>query len=364
MYKIILNITNPLVLAVFLVQLLFISLSFASSGPSAEKIVSDLKRKKIPDSAEIEKAVDPGTSATAQIIFIKNKDSCPLVAKVFKDFNSYLYERDRLKKEVAIIQLVNELGKGCGHPLPIITRYQKRIVVEGVGVILLEKAEGHTIAKYLDQLSSLDDNRIKEIFTTIGEQFGALDALILGYDPGFVLMHNDSHGGNFTYDEPSKQLYWIDTAGLAFRQKEESLTSLSFLMKFSSTYLKGSELEKAFSIARDYFTPDKIKELNLFGKDLIDVQSVGSMRPEGLKFLPEVLRNSFFSQFKTITTFAHKQILFVKSLGEGYCRKNPQGKNDYNSLFVHSWSQYIDQLHRIERALGLPETPFINPEIS
>ena len=119
----------------------------------SESVVEGLKKEGfIPESSSVEKVIDPKTWRTNAIIFIKDENSCPVVAKVFKSVKSFVEEHKAVTQGVSYAELVNELRKNCGLPLPIIVAPRGGVVIEGVGVLLLEKAKGKSLAEYINDM--------------------------------------------------------------------------------------------------------------------------------------------------------------------------------------------------------------------
>jgi len=179
----------------------------------SQSIVQGLKSQGlVPESAKVEKSIDPEALVASRIIFIKDRNTCPIVAKVFGSVASFISEHKRITRAVSYAELINELRKNCGHKLPIIVGPRGGVVIEGVGVMLLEEAKGEPLNNYFTALSSMTDDRVKTLFSKIGEQFGNLDVIML-QNTGELLIHEDGHAKNTFFDEPNNQVYWIDVGG-------------------------------------------------------------------------------------------------------------------------------------------------------
>lgn len=198
-------------------------------------VFEDINKSKERNVSEIEEytvhtPVKPFDSAYVKEIIhlspIVTSNDCPLVAKVFKDLEKYTSEKSKLEKLVNIMELVNKLRINCHKSLPILTEYKGGGVVNSngtqQGVVLLEKAKGIELGGLIKRISRGKLEEIDTIFKTIGEQMGALDALICkskkneNEEGCYRLTHGDSHAGNFFYDKDTKQFYWIDLEGVRF----------------------------------------------------------------------------------------------------------------------------------------------------
>jgi hypothetical protein len=228
----------------------------------AEAVLQELKQKGfVKEGAQIEKVVEPKSISASEIIFIKDKNSCPVVAKLFKKVDDFVQEHKAITAGVAYAELVNQLRKNCSYNLPIIVGPQGGIVVEGVGVMLLEKAEGKSLADLIENIPSMPDDRIKDLFSKIGQQFGALDDVMLR-NTEKILTHTDTHAGNYLYDEPNNQLYWIDTSGykgLKLADEKDSLNGKYALM-FNGPFADDTLSTRRFNYAYTYGTPPSNKE--------------------------------------------------------------------------------------------------------
>lgn len=209
------------------------------------------------ESSEVIRAFTPDSVFAERIIFIRGKNKCPLVAKIFKDENKYREEKDQLVREQKYVGIVNGLRKKCIQTLPILMEYKgsSKVIYDDTnvkrGVVLLSKAAGETLESIVSKFNIYDDDKIIDMFRKIGEQLGQLDSLFALNKVG-LLRHPDSHWGNFMYDDNKKQLYWIDTAGLELRS--DILPGLGHY-RFPQNLRE--EIQKEFMIANDYdVSPD------------------------------------------------------------------------------------------------------------
>jgi len=241
----------------------------------AEALVQGLKREGfVSASARIEK-IKSEDILSGNVIFIKDRNSCPLVAKVFHTATDFVREHKYITRGVSYAELVNELRKTCDYPLPIIVGPKGGLFIEGVGVILLEKAEGKSINDYISMVPSMPEEQIKALFSKMGEQFGALDALMLK-NVGKLLMHTDSHGDNFFYDAVNNQVYWIDnagTCGLQMLKIDDGLKHLFFTNPSAKFTLSLEEIITKYSLI-DKNSAEKVEEYyRLLKKRLISLKS-------------------------------------------------------------------------------------------
>ena len=318
------------------------------------------------------------SSFTDHIIFIKDKSTCPLVAKVFKFSEDFVKENNQMKIEDAYIEVINELRVTCNYPLPIITRRQGDIVVENVGVILMEKAKGKPLSEIFQTLESLDDHKIKEIFNNVGAQFGALDNLMYT-NKNEVLFHSDGHLGNFVYDEKKNQLYWIDIAGLLLLKRASELPDLKLFQNLNTVNLTFLPVSK--KIHEDFkkslvelenkpTLPTNVKEM--LSKLTVYAIESNFRTLDVLKSLPSEDKTLVINTLQPSISLLKKRVLALKSFGEGYSQKNPIGKDIYNENVKKLQNDetesktiqfYINLIHAIEEAVDHPQTSFEDIEI-
>ncbi|MGN6670907.1 MAG: hypothetical protein ACTHJ4_05150 [Candidatus Nucleicultricaceae bacterium] len=314
-----------------------------------------------------------GSVYTDHLIFIKDKNSCPMVAKVFRNLEDFLLENKQLKEEDAYIGTVNELKTSCDYPLPIITRRLGKIELEGVGVILLEKAKGKTLKDIYMNLESMQDSKIKEIYHTIGTQFGELDSLMFA-NKHQILFHSDGHHGNFLYDEKDKQLYWIDTAGIKFVEDYSEIPNLKLFSQNLNNASQSLSIKQKLQEALTKFQDEIEKNLTLqpqLEKDIMRLR-MGTIEqnPSILKILqslPENDKKLFLELLQPVISLFKKQLLALQSFGEGYCEKNHRAKNVFNKYLElkenvlergKTLNYYIILINKFEEVLDHPKTQF------
>lgn len=345
-----------------------------SENPSlrktGEQIMQQLKDAQlISPTAVMEKIIIPETVSASHILFINQPQSTPLVAKVFKTYDTYIKEKNALKIEKNISDLIRNAESKVNYQLPIITQYKGSMDLDGTGIILLERAKGKTLGtEMLDVIPSIPDAKIKEDFMVIGEIFGGLDRLLS--DTNDILVHNDSHGDNLIYDDENKKLYWIDTAGLSWMRDAVNPNRYSSLEKLefykgaltSSGFLGyGGRLEKLFRPYQQYFRRSVVAELPKAEQE--DASYLTLERPEGLRSLPEQKKLEFAQSYKELKTEVEKRLLALNSFNQGYCKIHPMGSFTLNRIIEKSnWEKYFDIFRRIDKAINVPTTIFPVPE--
>lgn len=257
----------------------------------SERIFEQLKEQGIiPETSYIKKIIDPRTSSAERIIFINNKNSCPLVGKIFARVEDYLQEKRNLSEAVIYADLINEFRISCELPLPIIIALKGELLYNptgrigtnvGKGFLLMEKAKGKEFSYYRHLIPSMEEDKIKQLYTKIGEQFGKLDALMYEHK-GEILIHTNIKDDNFFYNEPDNQVYWVDLGGIPGRpydkgiQLVQTVDGLSYWEKLFSLfpfYYKSSEelnsitIEEAVAFrkylsAQNYFAQSYYKRNN------------------------------------------------------------------------------------------------------
>lgn len=379
------------------------------------KILEKLKEEKlISKSAEIESSFKPIRSNSAHlIIYINDEKSSSVVAKVVNAGESFETERKALMEDVIYADFVNKLRKKYECQLPIITRYFGDVVIEDNGAFLLERAYGKELHTILYNLESMDNERIKVIFTSMGKQSGLLDALSLKKENGGKrLRHSDSTATNFMYDEEKQQLYWIDTftrdrnpsGGLTLVTDPDGLTTtLMFenaMPRFDSFYKTIVEwLETKMDIEFGNEPPDgfkkyknnkehrrkKIDELSrelmvklrkkeitpkIYGENIRLIFDEYKESPfdgytELKKLLDNFFKNGIFDEsyyaicmdflkntYQVEQKSLTKQFLAIKSLSTGYCSENTLAKEIYNKKIMKLEGE-ISSFNGETKTLGL-----------
>lgn len=354
-----------LVMSFLFMEGVFCAQSLATDKPTPEEIRKEfIEKGKLPQSAKVKAVKNPYGRSAEQIIIFKSNKCIASVAKVFKHLDAYLSENKKITKMQGTLELINEQHK-CNNNLPIISSRKGNIEIKGVGIILFEKAKGKTLDEaYFFKLSSIADDNIKLIFTSIGKQFGTLDKFMYEGQKK-VLIQGDSRGANFMYDEKNHQLYWIDLDELALKDDASGITELSFLDKL---------------LSRDLF--DKLKK---FGHNSIAwelaISDVPDEKEEALdqitqlegyipylKYIPAKKLSKLRAEFAKLIVKMHKKFLTVKSFGEGYVLAYPEGKKAYNMWiekknYYNLFNKEFKGFNELEKALGLPETHFIDLKI-
>lgn len=325
---------------------------------------------------KIENTITPDSATAERIVFIRNKNACPIVAKLFKNLNSYLNEHSFYKAEETkfYIGLINDLKTKCGYKLPIITNYKGKIIINGLGAILVEKAEGKELGEYFDAIPNMPPEQIEAVFSAVGAQMGALDALTFKAE-GKVLAHGDSNAGNYIYDDAKEQLYWIDWSGSQLITGDTSLSKSIFFL---------AELAQLAAIGSEAAPPNGIlnlrKTLGTLMKIKRDSRSqFKNIATETLKFNGDTSAFSLLSQkelenfketLKDVIRYNQKRLIALKSFGKSYCMTNPSAKDSYNKLLQEQgkgymnptgWTNFIEALHKYERYFNLIETPLVDP---
>lgn len=176
------------------------------------------------------KVITPRSMNTDRVIFITDvtdKGSQKLAAKIFKGILPYEEEKGQFLLMHEYVNIVTSLSKEYDKKLPLLMEYKGTIIESGKGVILLTKTKGKSIKEISNGLPETPDAQVQKIFNNIGAQLGHLDSLSFIKNKN-RLIHPDSHLENFTYDEKTDQLYWLDTAGLKLKETRPSLNDFSF----------------------------------------------------------------------------------------------------------------------------------------
>lgn len=271
----------------------------------AEILVQGFKDKGfIPKSSYVENIISDYHNFTAKsIIFIKDRNSLSIVAKVLRNYEYFVQEHKNLTRGISPIEHVNGLRKKCRDPLPIIVNSKGgltfKMAEEMVGVFLLDKAQGNPLDSYLDW----EDEKLRGIFTKIGAQFGTLDDLMLKED-GKILVRDDVSLSNLIYDHLNDRLYWIDNAGFNGLQLIKITNGCG---TEGSPYIFSTSFYNFLTVMRDL-----VKDRRLLGY-------------WGNK------ENQFLSYYKRMK----KVVMAIRASAQGYYNKNRQiDINFYNLELV------------------------------
>lgn len=201
------------------------------------KIMAEIQKSLGLGNTKITKVVKIADSQYTKRLLFASSESCPIVVKVFKGIKSYESELKQLEKLPIITKLyaslVNSLGESCDTDLPVLMEYHgaAKFTKEDntqSGVAVLSEAKGKTLKDIIyDEIDNYDNEKIIKEFTSMGKQFGELDSLFYSKNKGEILIHPDSHEGNFMYD--GQKLYWVDTAGLYMSNQYPKLTRFGFI---------------------------------------------------------------------------------------------------------------------------------------
>jgi hypothetical protein len=147
-----------------------------------------------------------------KIIFIKDAEGCKRVGKVFKKIEEYEIEKNFFLKETSYVHMVKSLQQNSKMKLPLLIEYKGAIDFEERGMILLTRAKGKTLRSICEGMPTLSSQRIGEIFSNVGNQLGALDALLYKRYKE-TLLHPDLNLDNLLLDK-NNQLSLIDLVGI------------------------------------------------------------------------------------------------------------------------------------------------------
>lgn len=275
-----------------------------------QKIVKIFQTQElIQENTQSIKTIYPNNSSnTKKVIFVKEKNGDKLALKVFKDTITFEIEKEKLSAEKEHIKIVKEYAKKYNKKLPILMEYQGAAIVEEDGVIQLSKAKGKTFTQLVEQLNEksteqikeTSTEQIKETFNNIGLQFGHLDSLLYVHNSNQILIHPDSHEANFTYDEKTKQLYWIDTAGLHFQNQQPDINHFKFagFLNIAALNIGNKLLAQTCSIQEIKQSHTTIKNLLLASKALYEGYG-RAMKEHSLSLVYFVCcYERFFNRFK------------------------------------------------------------------
>lgn len=324
---------------------------------SSEQMLKSLKRKKdVSQSSRVKKTIIP-QSAHAERVIIIESNTCQRALKVFKEETRFQEESEELLGLKDIVKFVNQMHD-CMPDLPILAGFTGTSQAGGKGVMMMEAAKGETLADaYLKNLKDIPDEKIKMVFLSIGKQFGTLDTLMLK-ETKKVLVHGDSHGGNFTYDEKTGQLYWIDLEGTQLVEDTSTIRSLEFLSnllyealpKQIVIVMNGLLKNKSEAIpTEDYQTIESIR----FPKFEVFLTYLKYLNDEDLEIVREYFMNA--SQIRK------KELLAIKSFADAFVEANPNAMEPYNDLIREDETN--QKINRFEEALGLEVTKFPSIEV-
>lgn len=259
-------------------------------------------------------------------------------------------EYKELMRGLNLVQFVNELRKSNKDiHVPIIVEPRGSLVIGDKTVFVLDRAKGIDLYNlFTKKFNNMSDELVQQTFFNIGEQSGNLDRLSIEKKGG-ILNHGDSHSENFLFDEKAQQLYWIDTdrsriepkilSSLAPNPDDDDRPFLLWFLFMSSPWgLEGTDERKTFEALRKDREEGKIK-----------VESIDS---------------SVISKFENVVKFVQKELLALKSFGEGYVKGYPDGKDAFNLAAQEDnkgWDEIIQELSTIAKLLGLKKPQFIDP---
>lgn len=287
---------------------------------SAQDVLTALKGKGVlSNSSHISKVLDTGETALSakQVIFIMDENHRPYVIKRFNTQMAFLEEAKELEKvNQNIMPLVKKINADLGwkYDFPTITTGKAFPDIDRIGVVILETGVGGTLYdSFVQKLSTIEDNKIIKVFNSIGEQFGNLDKAFYSFFKK-ILLHGDAHARNFTYDDFTKTLYWIDTTSMTLSDKrpnkKDRLTGidrLDFLYQIAGSKVTNDQLDKWL---------EKVKEF----QESEHVTDILSLSKGATKKLEEELQK--------IKAGRAKEMLAIESFKKGYLSKNPDQEKD------------------------------------
>lgn len=287
---------------------------------SVQDVLTVLKGKgALSSSSRISKVLDTGETALSakQIIFIEDENHRPYVIKRFKTQAAFLEEANELEKvNQDIMPLVKKIKADLGwkYDFPTITTGKPFPNIDRIGVVVLETGVGGTLYDSIVQkLSTMADSKIIEVFTSIGGQSGNLDKVFYSYFKK-ILLHGDSHARNFTYDDFTKILYWIDTTSMTLSDKRSNkkdrltgIDRLEFLYQIAGSKETNDQLEEWLKKAKEFQAAEHVTDILSLSKD-------------AKKKLEEELQK--------IKAARAKEMLAIESFKNEYISKNPDQKKD------------------------------------
>lgn len=231
----------------------------------------------------------------------------------------------------------------------------------------------------------MSDEAIKKVFFNIGEQSGNLDRLFVEYKGG-ILYHGDPHAYNFLYDETSGKLYWIDTAGTKIQKALSSLEG-DYLWWFGTRInhvgglgqLRGDmgydfvwqwrlmfePLDDAVRRTINNLNPQEKKTMSEINLRYLEVAR--GMALDNFQFVVSKIsendRQEFIKNFKERVVWIQKDLLALKSFGEGYVKAYPAAKDIFNNAVTSNedWQKVTMKLSNISKILGLGDIKFVDP---
>lgn len=334
----------------------------ATDFPTSEDIKQGFVHNKVLASdTEIRKVVlNHGSRCAEKMIFFVDPDGTESVGKVFKRKSDFLRENEAIDNFQNIIQNINRYGESK-PPFPLICNKKGHLTLNGVNVILFDKAQGQT----LDELYGLNflktpDSKIREDFFSIGQHFGALDKF-MQTESKSILIQGDSRGANFMYDDKNKQLYWIDLDELRVERKVSGIDKLDFLTKKME--------EDTLSKIHNFIFRDLAFELifsESLPQDMKNKQSSLSSAKDYapyVKYIPQKQITPLRKKLKKLLVKFNKETLMVEAFGRGYIEQYPGGKEAYNS-WIEQHSQHLlsdedkEGLNSLQAEFGLKKTSF------
>lgn len=313
---------------------------------SAQDVLIALKSKGVlSESSRISKVLDTGEAAldAKQIIFITDDNHRPYVIKRFKTQKAFLNEEKEIERvNQNIMPFVKKIKADLGwkYNFPTITTGKPSPDIDRIGVVVLETGVGDTVYdSFVEKLSTIEDKKIIEAFTSIGEQFGNLDKAFYSYFKK-ILLHGDAHARNFTYNNFTKILYWIDTASMTLADKRSNkkdrltgVDKLEFLYQIAGSKERNDQLEEWLNKAKGLQESEHVVDILSLSKD-------------AKKKLEEELQK--------IKAARAKDMLAIESFKKGYLSKNPDQKKDCEdsiaTILISSDARIVDE--KLQNALA------------
>ena len=263
--------------------------------------------------------------AAKQIIFTSDENHRPYVIKRFNSSDGFIKEQKELDNvNLNICPKIIELESkfewhelGWTYKFPTITSGKAFPRIDKIGVIVLEMGVGETLYdRFVEKLSTIPDQEIIEVFTPIGEQSGCLDREFYKHYQQ-ILFHGDAHARNFTFDDFTKILYWIDTTGMFLSSKKSrgkpivtGISKLEFLFQISGSKERNDQLD------------EWLKKANKF-RDDAKVADISSLTP--------AIKTGLAADLENIKRARKKDYLAIESFRNGYVSMNPEQEADCNA---------------------------------
>jgi hypothetical protein len=214
---------------------------------SEEDIVNNLKDNEIiSKSYQIDETIIPNSSSAEKIIFLKSNDhnDSDLALKIFKSLHNFEEEKELINSQSFNI-ISNEIAEfakqNTNIKLPILVTYKYSNIINGKGIVLMDKAKGRKLEHIFDEVENMSYEDLEKTFSSIGEQLGLLNAFYFEKYNGQVLPHPDDSSENYLYCKQNQKLYFIDFADII--KQPYSRADARFILSFSKDLFRFSKSE-------------------------------------------------------------------------------------------------------------------------